>query len=140
MPLPEVAKNGSSKAPSGSPDAAPSAGAILSFPGRPGLKSGYFVLDGLNICRCYQPNQEFRLETLLTLITQLLKHHVGFECHFDASGRFVALEQGSEAQQNAYLSLINRHPELFSEVPGGEPADEHRSLPGELKAVPSDQQ
>ncbi len=91
--------------------------------GHPAWSARYFVIDGLNICRSYHSTGEFRLETLLCLATQILRHGADFECHFDASTRYRAVDKGSEEQRAAYEALLARHPRLFSQVPAGEPAD-----------------
>ncbi len=123
-PAPEPALNGCGKPDATKPTEGPSNGAVIAFPcPNPRNSARYYVLDGLNICLSYHLDRHFRIGTLLALITQLLRRGDGVECHFDASARYRAQEMGSLAEREAYQTLLRDFPEIFSEVPAGEPAD-----------------
>ncbi len=123
-PAPQPALNGCGKPPATKPAEGPSNGTVITFPcPNPRCSARYYVLDGLNICLSYHPDRHFRIGTLLALITQLLRRGNGVECHFDASARYRAQEFGSLSEREAYQSLLRDFPEIFSEVPAGEPAD-----------------
>jgi hypothetical protein len=85
----------------------------------------FFVLDGSNICRSYDPERSpSSLAPLLTLIRELQKKGKTFKCVFDASERYALAKNRAEASAVYYYETIMNHfPHQFGEAPNGEDAD-----------------
>ncbi len=91
----------------------------------------YVVIDGSNICR-REAESEFdggqeasSLTLLLRLALFLMDRRIGFRCLFDASERFVLARNGRWPQSSVvYGELLRFAADFFSEVPGGQSADD----------------